>query len=245
MKKIISLIGCTVLLLALVSCGKEEHVHKYNRNEWVSDASNHWYAAECDCEDAGIVSKAAHVDESMKDGFCDICGALVCANTEYDAKYYNNEYSHWQYSTCGHNGSTSHLAPKQEPHNFVEADGKAICEDCKYECQGLYKKNYTSDENGHYYALSCGHTNSHAEMIEFAEHDFDQSAKCTVCGYVCPGIYKWAFDEEGNHWQELSCGHEAHTERYKNEGTHADADNDGKCDKCEFVIPTTAPDTEE
>ena len=45
MKKIISLILCiAVLALVLVSCGDEEHVHQYNRDEWKFDATNHWYA---------------------------------------------------------------------------------------------------------------------------------------------------------------------------------------------------------
>ena len=129
MKKIISLIMCTaLLLLVLVSCG-DDCVHRYNRDEWVSDSESHWYAAECDCEDAGVASKAAHVDVSLKDGFCDICGYKLCDNTAYKTEYSYNANSHWKNPTCDHVGSTSHIAPSEmAPHTDGNTDGK--CDVC-------------------------------------------------------------------------------------------------------------------
>ena len=42
----------------------------------------------------------------------------------------------------------------------------------------------------------------------------------------------WESDAN-NHWNECSCGDKA------NVGTHADSDNNGKCDVCDYDIPTT------
>ena len=42
----------------------------------------------------------------------------------------------------------------------------------------------------------------------------------------------WESDAN-NHWNECSCGDKA------NVGTHADSDNNGKCDVCDYDMPTT------
>lgn len=134
MKKLISLILCIAMLtLVLVSCGEDEHVHQYNRNEWKNDENNHWYAASCDCSDAGKVNSAAHYD-LMNDGYCDVCGYLMCAKTEY--VWEANENVHWQQAKsvedggCGHIGQNSHLPQKDiAAHTYNE---QGVCSVCSY-----------------------------------------------------------------------------------------------------------------
>ena len=129
MKKIISLILCIALVsLVLVSCGDEEHVHQYNRDDWASDKDGHWYANTCGCEDAGVKNFAEH-DYSMNNGYCAVCGYKNCDKTDY--KYDFNENSHWLTPSCGHTGSNSHLPIKDvEVHSFNES-GK--CTECGYQ----------------------------------------------------------------------------------------------------------------
>ena len=190
MKKIIGLILCIVIsLFTLVSCGDGDHVHKYNRDEWVSDATNHWYAAECDCEDAGVTAKAAHTDVTMKDGFCDICGYKMCNNTAYKTEYSYNASSHWKNPTCNHIGQTSHIAPSEmAPHTYIEADGEAICLYCGYTClRGEeYSDEWTTDENGHWHEPLCGHVTAHGKKDSAAHLDVNTDGKCDTCEFLIP-----------------------------------------------------------
>ena len=192
MKKIISLIMCTaLLLLVLVSCGDDECVHRYNRSEWVSDAENHWYAAECECEDAGVAAKAAHVDVSLKDGFCDICGYQLCNKTAYKTTYSYNANSHWKNPACDHLGSTSHIAPgEMAPHEYIEGSGAAVCIDCGYQCArgDEFSETWKSDETDHWHEPVCGHVTAHGVSDKAAHADVDENGKCDVCdaNYTAP-----------------------------------------------------------
>ena len=242
MKKIIGLILCVATtLLVLVSCGDGDHVHNYNRNEWAKDATHHWYAAECDCEDAGVASKAEHVDKTMVDGFCDVCGYKVCTNTAYSTEYTFNANSHWKNPLCNHVGSTAHIRPVDiEPHDFEIVSGVATCKDCGYECKNTeYSTEWESDENTHWHEPMCGHVDAHGKRDE-AAHVFDAETGECECGYKCPGVYgeTWTTDDN-NHWKDPTCGHTIHSN--KDLAPHVDENGDGKCDTCDIFIPTPDP----
>ena len=233
MKRIIGLVLCIVMLsLALVSCGDEEHVHQYNRNEWKSDANNHWYGATCECDDAGTKNLAPHVD-SMNDGWCDICGYLMCANTAYKSTYSYNDVSHWIMAECGHEG---HISRKE----FGKHDGGA-CSVCGYVCPNTeYKEEISYDEENHWYEPACGHTD-HLPLKDLAAHvDKDKNEEdrevgdgyCDTCGYqLCEVKYEdtYSFDED-NHWFAPTCDHVGH--ELKGLEPHQDLDENGVCDIC-------------
>ncbi len=233
MKKIISVLLCIVMLsLVLVSCGEEEHVHQYNRNEWAADAANHWYAATCDCKDAGTKNLAPHVD-SMNDGECDICGYLMCSNEAYNSSYSHNEVSHWIAPVCGHEG---HI----QKTDYGKHDG-GICSVCGYTCPNTeYREEISSDSENHWYEPVCSHTD-HLTLKDLEPHvDKEKNEEfvevgdgfCDTCGYqLCTVEYEdvYSFDAD-NHWYAPKCNHVGH--ELKDLAPHQDADNDGKCDIC-------------
>ena len=262
MKKIISLIFCIALLtLVLVSCGEEEHVHQYNRNEWKSDAQSHWYAATCDCSDAGVKNSSKHFD-TMNDGYCDICNYLMCDKTAYAMK--QGEDSHWQGpADCTHTGQGSHLPIKDiAPHDY---DANGACTTCGYVCNKTeYKGNWSSDATNHWHDPACGHT-AHLPIADVAAHVDEKTnengltdGKCDVCGYVicavptkADGETDQAFKErldafykenpsynETQHWFDPVCGHSHEVKGLEN---HKDSTEtpDGICDVCQQPMPAT------
>ena len=249
MKKIISLILCVALIaLVLVSCGDDEHVHEYNRNEWASDATNHWHKATCDCKDAGTVDLAKHIDE-MSDGYCDVCNYLLCNKTTYVLNH--NEYAHWQEAECGHTGPSSHLPTKNETIVVHQLDDNGVCSGCTYACMNEdYELEYTTDEHFHWNAPLCGHE-GHCPSTKVLHEDNDVNEEteevvgngiCDVCEYVmCEGEYETdaTYQDETNHVYEIKCGHIGHAikvEAHEDKIGATDADGndigDGMCDKC-------------
>ena len=240
MKKIISLIFCVAMLvLALVSCGGEECTHEYNRDEWKSDATGHWYAAKCECEDAGVASKAAHVDESIVDGFCDICGYQTCTVNTYSGKYldYKTATKHFEIPTCGHVASTSHIGVKAGDHRY-DGEGGSVCLDCGYECLGIYSE-WKTDARKHWKELTCeGHAHANTVIEEAAHRYAEGSLKCLDCGYECKGVYtttEYSKDAYG-HWYERedgTCNHENHAQgSYEN---HLYATGSNVCSTCGYT----------
>jgi len=92
-----------------------------------------------------------------------------------------------------------------------------------------YSEAWTSDEESHWHAATCGHT---TEVSEKAEHSFGdwtitkepteeaegyRKKSCTVCEYTVPEVIEkmehkhkfaeaWTKDET-NHWHAATCGH--------------------------------------
>ena len=117
MKRSILLLLCALMaILCLAGCdllnkipgfgGEEpdEHVHTY-ASTLSSDATGHWYAATCECDDAGTKDFAAHVDltgglNGGKDGKCDTCAYVICAHT-YATEWSTDATNHWHAVTCG------------------------------------------------------------------------------------------------------------------------------------------------
>jgi len=256
MKKIISLILCiTLITLVLVSCGDEVHVHQYNRNEWAYDATNHWYAATCECTDAGTKNLGKHVD-TMNDGYCDICGYLTCNNTAYSDVLNYNENTHWYDPSCGHNGQNSHILSKDfSEHDFDDA---GLCTFCGYQCAKTdYNESWSSDDTDHWYAPSCGHY-GHLPAKDKAPHvDLDENEAgevkgdgvCDVCSKVSCAVpdkkadeaaynafYETTYSHDDTyHWYAPVCGHVGH--ELKDRVIHTDENGDGSCDGCFVVMP--------
>lgn len=254
MKKIISMLLCVTMMvfaLALVSCGEEEHVHQYNRDKWVSDATAHWYAATCDCKDAGVVSRAAHSDP-MNNGFCEVCGYNLCDNTEnkYSTNYVKDDFAHWHEPLCDCSGQDAHVSPKAdfEPHQYdTYEDGslKSMCnvEGCGYQCaRDEYDSDYSYDKTHHWFASACGHYDHDGLTLTKVGHVdeevYEDSTRvgdgvCDVCGFeycVVPeegteeyeAFYKTDVSFDGEyHWYEPKCNH---MHDFKDHEKHADLD---------------------
>ena len=221
MKKIICLILCVALsALVLVSCGDEEHVHQYNRDQWTSDATNHWHAADCGCEGVAPIDVAKHVDVEMDDGRCDICGAVCCAETAYKTTYTVNPFSHWFESKCEHNGQNSHLPVSVVAHNYVNG----VCSVCAYDCVA----------------------NGHVDTEKDADGVVKGNGTCDACKIVyCDGNYSDQLtSNETGHWYAAGC--DAHVHAQKDFEEHIDIAGaldeneqvigDGLCDACQFEL---------
>ena len=272
MKKIISLILCIALItLVLVSCGDEKHVHQYNRDEWAFDASNHWYAAECDCKDAGTKNLAAHVD-SMNDGYCDICNYLMCGVKDHSTELSYNDNAHWYNANCTHNGQNSHILPKDfSEHIYSEADD-GRCTICNFVCTNVLVETdeWKSDATNHWHESACGHMGhfTDEQLGKGAHTDTDTivdeesgdeivvgNGVCDVCGYVsCKGEYAetGTYVDEKGHVYEITCGHTGHeikSEAHVDVKGATDEDGvevaDGLCDVCFGDMPTVSTTPEQ
>ncbi len=79
-------------------------------------------------------------------------------------------------SACGDDGAT---------HTHADGNGDGLCDDCgeqiTTEHTHTFSDKWTSDENAHWHAATCGHT---SEMKDTAEHiDADNDGVCDVCLY--------------------------------------------------------------
>ena len=230
MKKIISMLLCVTMMvfaLALVSCGDDPHVHQYNRTNWSKDATAHWHAASCECEDAGVVDRAAHSDP-LNNGFCEVCGYVTCENTDnaYETTYKYDDDAHWFEPVCGCSGQDAHVVPKKDLEKHT---GGSKCTVCGYECTNdKYNVTYTSNETYHWYASVCGHYDHNGLVLQQIEHRDEETYEgstrigdgvCDDCGYVMCNVpaetdtgYKdfyaseWSTDGE-YHWYEPKCNH--------------------------------------
>jgi len=120
---ILCLAGCDLIDNILGNDDPEEHTHTYAPT-LSSDATGHWYAATCECEDAGKKDFAAHVDltgglNGGKDGKCDTCAYAVCAHT-YATEWSKDATHHWHAVTCG-----CEVAAEKTAHTYTE-DG-CVC----------------------------------------------------------------------------------------------------------------------
>ena len=88
---------------------------------------------------------------------------------------------------------------------------------------------WVSDNNNHWYAATCEHTN---EVSEVAAHeDEDNNGVCDICAFqICEHELAtlWSHDET-NHWNIYLCDCDIPD---ANVGAHVDADNNSVCDTC-------------
>ena len=146
------------------------------------------------------------------------------AGTEWKS----DETNHWNECTiCGEKLNVA-------AHADTNHDGK--CDVCGHEVALVHPFDtaWTSDETHHWHKCTV---EGCTEISDKAEHvDADKDGKCDVCAYVmtAPHVHvpgeDWKHDET-NHWHEcVGCGIKLDV------AAHADANGDGKCDDCGFVM---------
>ena len=115
-----------------------------------------------------------------------------------------------------------------------------------------YGSEWKTDADKHWHECSCGDKSEEAahtagdwitDTVATATTDGTKHKECTVCGYVmetatipATGIEHthnyssdWKADAD-EHWNECECGDKA------NKAAHADENNDGKCDICDYAM---------
>ncbi len=92
-----------------------------------------------------------------------------------------------------------------------------------------YADAWSFDEDGHWYAATCEHTDEKANTGVHVDEQND--GVCDVCGYGSDHEHtfasEWSNDAE-NHWHASDCGHDVKDAL----GAHADENNDDVCDVC-------------
>ena len=126
---------------------------------------------------------------------------------------------------------------------------KAKCAICGNGYGELLPHEYTVENgykgiDGHANACSCGaHENPVAHNPDRSEATEAEPIKCTACSYIItPAIghvnhtpkIEWKNDAN-NHWHECTGCEGQQLEK----AAHADTDNNGKCDTCEYQMSTT------
>ena len=102
-----------------------------------------------------------------------------------------------------------------------------------------FASDWSSNADGHWHASTCAdHPN--AKSAEGTHADSNIDGKCDTCDYVtCPAgehTYNetaWESDDV-NHWHAATCG----CALIKDSAAHEDANKDGNCDTCEYVLCT-------
>ncbi len=109
------------------SSSSEAHVHTYDKTNWESNASEHWYAATCneneDCADAKD-SLDYHVDAN-DDGACDVCNYV---------SYYvltPNESGEATVNATGAGASYRFVAPATATYKFSWTDTNLVVKNMK------------------------------------------------------------------------------------------------------------------
>ncbi len=132
---------------------------------------------------------------------------------------------------------------------------KAICATCGEKYGELAEHAYTNlngykGADGHANVCECGaHDTPVAHTPDRAEATETEAVKCSDCGYIItPALGhtthtpkdEWRSDGQ-NHWHEcVGCeGQEL------DKAAHADSNDDGKCDTCDYTMSTDIPDDPE
>ncbi len=178
---------------------------------------------------------AATEDEAQ---VCEDCGyqmAAALGHTHSPATTWTSNATHHWYACSGCSAYLDEAIHSYDANNACDAD----CNVCGYERSvthdftGVWQK----DADGHWH--EC--TGCEGEELDKAAHnDGNSDGSCDACGYtmtVTPPPHThahgstWVTDAN-EHWNECACGDKA------NKAAHADSDNNGKCDACDYTMST-------
>ncbi len=169
-----------------------------------------------------------HADEN-NDSVCDIdaCKWNYDHTHQYGEQWLLDADFHWHEITCDHNVEPEKLAHTDEDNN-------GICDGCEwdYDHTHTFSKNWTYDAESHWREPTCGHKINVAAKT--AHKDSNNDGLCDSCswdyGHTHEYSDEWSHDDT-NHWREPTCGHNTVV---SDKAQHADKDNDGICDGCEW-----------
>ncbi len=143
--------------------------------------------------------------------------------------------NHWHAATCNDNEDCK--AAKVSVAEHADKDNNKVCDVCGYDYDHAhtYATEWSSDENGHWYAVACGCTIDVKDMT--AHTDVDNDGACDVCAYDGGHEHEyitdaWATDET-NHWHAATCSHSVKLD----EEAH-DFDDMDRCVVCGYIKGT-------
>ena len=237
-------------------CGAEyyaEHDFSVPDYQYVDEMKCATYCANCD----KIGSWSYHtggVSDCQHKAVCEICHSAYGKLGEHVAKaeWVSDGTYHWHECKNCEEQQLDKVACSGGTATCTE---KAKCATCGNEYGELSPHNYNlangyKGADGHANVCSCG---AHETLVA---HTPDRDAatetdpiKCTVCGYIITPTTghvnhtpkaEWTTDAD-NHWHECAGCEGQQLEK----AAHADTDNNGKCDTCEYQMSTTPDDPNE
>ncbi len=183
--------------------------------------------------------KWAKTDADTHKRVCTVCEKAETGNHSYKTSWSKDKTNHYhECSVC----KDQKDAAKHTPGPAATETTAQTCTVCKYIIKAAlghthdYAKEWTTDENGHWYTCSgC------EEKGSYADHGFENACDqdCAVCGYTRETSHNygdsWATDGE-NHWHLcVGCGdiqdQDGHTP-----GPEATADTAQSCTVCGYEI---------
>ena len=107
-------------------------------------------------------------------GFASCEQETACEHT-FSAKWSTNETNHWHAATCEH----GEIKGQNAAHTDADENGK--CDVCEYEVghTHAFADEWSSDEENHWKAATCTHTDEKGELGLHADDDLNGS--CDVC----------------------------------------------------------------
>ena len=107
-------------------------------------------------------------------GFASCEQETACEHT-FSAKWSTNETNHWHAATCEH----GEIKGQNAAHTDADENGK--CDVCEYEVghTHAFDDEWSSDEENHWKAATCTHTDEKGELGLHADDDLNGS--CDVC----------------------------------------------------------------
>lgn len=189
-------------------CGYKEvkdHVHSFNTSVWESDETSHWHESTCGHTSLKGDEVTHDFDAWSETGLgtdvrtCSVCGETVYRSHEhwYSESWSNNSTHHWHAAECSHSEQNidyaEHYWSNWEQLN--ETTDKRVCTVCGYEEQRshehFFSSEYTFDDDYHWYAATCTHTEEISGKAAHTMGDwhlsangFDDERECSVCDYV-------------------------------------------------------------
>lgn len=138
---------------------------------------------------------------------------VACSETEHKHTFAegwtSDATNHWHAATCGHDEEKSEVAA------HVDEDENGKCDVCDYEMMEVppathehtFSESWSSDENSHWHAVTCGHDEE--KSGEAAHVDANSDDKCDVCNYEMPHVHRYSDEwstSETEHWHSPICG---------------------------------------
>ncbi len=163
----------------------------------------------------------------------------------FDEAWQSDETDHWHQATCEH---AEEIADKA-PHEDLDSNG--LCDICGYAMDHThtYSDKWSFNQDEHYHAPTCGcNAKDKKYQKDNAPHvDENNDSLCDVCQYDYDHTHvydmdNWTKADADYHWHAPSCGHNVDGIE---KAPHADEDNDGICDFCEWDYDHTHTFAEE
>ncbi len=168
---------------------------------------------------------------------CMLTFAIACKDTQPHQHKYKEDWSydtasHWHAAAC--QTDVTCTTAKESLATHTDTDNNKICDVCSYDYGHVHEweAEWSSDESGHRYAVSCGC--SIQAKDEAAHIDENNDGACDVCAYDDGHEHTymtdaWATDEV-SHWHAPTCTHSVKAD----EEAHTFDDMD-RCSVCGYV----------